>query len=456
MSKNLVSLIVFVLLLCIFINGFSSTYVSHNMMNLAYVMALGIDVGENAKLKISAQFTKSAIFSSSSGSSPEDSSSIVLVSGEADSIFSGINLLNTYIGKELNLAHCNAVIFSEEFAKTGISTEIFSLINNEEVRPSTNLIISKCSAYDYLDNNKPNLEKLTTQYYDTFAITSKLTGYISDITIGDFYNDFSSKTCDGTAILAGLNYTARKEDTEKSSDNTSDESSSEGDSSKSGESDSSDSSESSSSESSGNNSTDKTINVETNPEDLSAGTSSVSGKRGTENLGIAVFNTDKYCGELTATETICHLLITNNIDSCIISINNPLKDSTKTELQLYPSKNSKVTTDIKDDKLTISINIKINADILTLEDGIDYSSEQNLEKLSNATKEYLEKEFQDYLNKMSREYGSDIDNFCTKSFSHFATIQDLEKFNIKEKYKNAEFNVNVDIEPISSLLITKT
>ena len=56
----------------------------------------------------------------------------------------------------------------------GIASEIYSLINNEEVRPTSNLIISKCSAYDYLNNSNPNLEKLTTQYYETFAITGRL------------------------------------------------------------------------------------------------------------------------------------------------------------------------------------------------------------------------------------------------------------------------------------------
>ena len=65
----------------------------------------------------------------------------------------------------------------------------------------------------------------------------------------------------------------------------------------------------------------------TNPEDLTAGTSTIEGKRGSENIGIAVFDNDKLCGELTATETICHLLINNDIDSCIVSIDNPFKDN---------------------------------------------------------------------------------------------------------------------------------
>ena len=116
MSKNVISIISFLILLVVFASAFSSSYTSHNMSNLAYVLALGIDIGENAKMKVSAQFTNSDSFSPSSSSSDE-ASGIVLVSGESNSIYSCLNLINTYIGKEINLSHCSAVVFSEEFAK---------------------------------------------------------------------------------------------------------------------------------------------------------------------------------------------------------------------------------------------------------------------------------------------------------------------------------------------------
>ena len=116
MSKNAISIISFLILLVVFSSAFSSSYTSHNMSNLAYVLALGIDVGENSKMKVSAQFTNSDSFSPSSSSSDE-ASSIFLVSGEANSIYSCLNLINTYIGKEINLSHCSVVIVSEAFAK---------------------------------------------------------------------------------------------------------------------------------------------------------------------------------------------------------------------------------------------------------------------------------------------------------------------------------------------------
>lgn len=426
MSKNLIYIIVFIILLIIFITAFSSSYTSRKLDNLAYVLALGIDVGENASLKLSAQFTKSASFSPSEGSSSEDSDNIVLVSVEADSLFSAINLLNSYIGKEINLSHCSFIVFSEEFAKNGISTEIYSLINNEEIRPTSNLLISTCSAYDYLNNSYPNLEKLSTQYYKTFTITDRFTGYFSSITIGDFFNSLSADYYDCTAILGGLNATARKS-TEK--------------------------------DSSSNNEVAQTQNIITNPENLTAGTSSIIGNRGTENLGIAVFKDDKLCGKLSVIESICHSLINNTVDSCIISIDNPLiklEEPEKMEIQLFPSKDTKIEVLIKNNKPYISIKVSLEADIMTLAPNINYDTNEALSIVSEASKQFLEEQFYKYLNKVCTEYNTDIDQFSTKIAAHFATISDFKNFNWIEKYKDSEFDVNVDINVISSLLLNKT
>lgn len=437
MSKSFISIIVFLVLLVIFINGFSASYTSRQLGNLAYVLAMGIDVGENSKMKVSVQFTKTNSVSSSSSSSSEDSSNVVLVSGEADSIFSAINLLNSYIGKEINLSHCSILVFSEDFARNGISTEIYSLMNNEEVRPTTNLVISKCDAYDYLSNSNPNIEKLTTQYYETFSITGRFTGYFSHVTIGEFFNSLSEKSSGSTAILGGLNATARKENSNNKSDNSSkDDSSNSTNSSELGENE----------------------NVVINPENLIAGNSSVTGKRGTENFGLAVFNNDVLCGELTAVESICHLLIVNELDSCIISIDNPLleDEAEKMELLIFPTKKSKINVDIKDGIPHISLKLSLDADIMTINNNIDYEDENVLLKISDSLNKYLKTQLTNYLTKVSKEYGVDIDSFSTKALSHFSTIPEWESFDWNNKFKEATFDVSTDINVLSTMLITKT
>lgn len=347
----------------------------------------------------------------------------------------------------------------------GIATEIYSLINNEEIRPSANLIISKCTAYEYLKNTNPNIEKLTTKYYETFSITGRFTGYFSNITIGDFYNDLSATCSSPTAILGGLNSTARKEESEKSGETSTENESNNNTSSEESGGSSEGSGESVSSGSSGgdspqtsNTKNSENSNIVTNPEDLTAGSSSIVGKRGTENFGIAVFKDDKLCGELTAVETMCHLLIQNKVDSCIVSIDNPIseEETKKMELQIFPRHDCKVNITLENDIPHISIKMDLHADIMTLDKDIDYEKEEVLSKISNATKDYLTKEFNDYLKKVSKEYEIDIDNFFTKATAHFLTISKWKDFNWNEKLKDAEFNVDINVNVLSTMLVTKT
>lgn len=449
MKKKFIIILILFVVFITFIAGFSNSYVSHRIEHLAYVLVLGIDKGEKARLKISTQFIN--VSSSSSGAS-SDSSQIVLTSCEANSMFSGLNLLNSYIGKEINLAHCSVIVFSEEIAKEGISSEIYSLINNEEIRSSANIVVTNCKAYDYINNSKPNLENLTSKYFDTFDITSKLTGYFSNITLGDFFNNLSESNSDPIAVLGGLNSTARSEENTSSS-NSSEESSS---SSNSGNSGNINGEASNSNSSSQDVEEQEKQDIETNQNNLVAGKSSIVGGRGTEDLGIAIFSGDKYIGELTVWESICHSLITNSIDTCIISVEDPLVENKQLEIQLSPNKKSKITSNIENGDININIELNLIANILSLNSNINYEDTDTINKISTATQNRLNDELNKYFDKIARKYNVDIDKYYLSILKYFPYQKNFDDFNYKEKLKNANFNCNTHVNIISSLLITKT
>ena len=449
MKKKFIIILILFVVFITFIAGFSNSYVSHRIEHLAYVLVLGIDKGEKAKLKISTQFIN--VSSSSSGAS-SDSSQIVLTSCEANSMFSGLNLLNSYIGKEINLAHCSVIVFSEEIAKEGISSEIYSLINNEEIRSSANIVVTNCKAYDYINNSKPNLENLTSKYFDTFDITSKLTGYFSNITLGDFFNNLSESNSDPIAVLGGLNSTARSEE-DKSSSNSSEESSSSSNSGNSGNINGEASNSNSSSQDVEN---QEKQEIETSQNNLVAGKSSIVGGRGTEDLGIAIFSGDKYIGELTVWESICHSLITNSIDTCIISVEDPLVENKQLEIQLSPNKKSKITSNIENGDININIELNLIANILSLNSNINYEDTDTINKISTATQNRLNDELNKYFDKTARKYNVDIDKYYLSILKYFPYQKNFDDFNYKENLKNANFNCNTHVNIISSLLITKT
>ena len=200
MPRFVRNLFIFILIIT-FMMAFSSSYLSLSIDNLAYVLAIGIDKGNDNRLEVSFQFsnTKSATESGTSQKTPP-----VIDSVEAPSLSTAVNLMDTYMGKELNMSHCKVIIFSEEIASEGISEEIYTLINDTQVRPSANIVISKCMAKNYIEKTSPELENLISKYYEIFTNSSKYTGFKPDATIGEFFNALICKTCEPVAILGGL------------------------------------------------------------------------------------------------------------------------------------------------------------------------------------------------------------------------------------------------------------
>lgn len=190
--------IFFILLLLIISLSFFSSYDSLKIDNLAFVIAIGIDKGNNNNLLISFQIAKPSSMSESS-SSKEETSTINTV--EAESIGAGITLMNSYVEKQLNFSHCKLVVFSEEIASKGISSEVYTLMNNVQIRPSTNIVISKTDAKHYIENSTTNLEILPTTYYELFPTSNKYTGYVGNSSIGEFFNSLNSTTSEPTGIL---------------------------------------------------------------------------------------------------------------------------------------------------------------------------------------------------------------------------------------------------------------
>ena len=92
-------LIIFLSLFIVFFS-LSAPYSTRNIDKLAYVLALGLDIGNSNTLKLSVQLAKPS--NGSNGSSGTAYEKIVN-SVECASIETGISLLNSYISRRLDL-----------------------------------------------------------------------------------------------------------------------------------------------------------------------------------------------------------------------------------------------------------------------------------------------------------------------------------------------------------------
>ena len=302
-------------LIIIFITGFSASYNSLNIDNLAFAVAMGIDKSSTNNLKVTFEF----LSTSPSGESVSETTP-VLNTVECSSLTNGINMMNAYLGKKVNLSHCKLIVFSEELAKEGISDEIYSLINEVQVRPSANIVVSKCNAKYYIENSEPSLESLIPRYYDIFPNTSEYTGYTCNATVGDFFNALVCNSCSPYAILGGTN----------TSNNNSVQTQTTGDSS------------------------------------IKSSDSPITGERLSQNIGLAVFKDDKLVGELNAIETICFLNMKEEVDSFLVSIPDPQNSDSKIDIYLTPNSTHNINVSIVNGSPYIKIKLEFSGKIYSL------------------------------------------------------------------------------------------
>lgn len=387
-------------------------YDATGIEELAYVVALGLDLNDSNELELSVQIATSENKSSgdSSGSTSQSKSSNVTTI-KCTSIDSGLSLINSHISKKLNLSHCQVILISEKLAKNGISSYMDTLLNNSELKNDCSVIVTKCNTKDYLNNVNPTLEDQTARFYESTLNSAKYSGYTVDITLFEFYSKMKSSCSQAYAILG----------------------------------DTIDNSNSQQIEENGN---------------YVAGSNPIADTDLIDNLGIAVFKDDKLVGELTGLDSICHILVNNELKSCIISIPSPL-DSSNTldnyiDLNLTSEKKTNSQVYFENGNPYITVDVYLIAQGLSMNDNLDYDSVSQIHDIEVSSASYISKQITNYLYKTSKEFESDICEFGNYALKKYLTIDDWYASDWLNNYKNSTFDVNVHLKLKSGNLFDKT
>jgi len=350
--------------------------------------------------------------SSSNKSNSSQSSNSVLETVECASIDSGINLINSYISKKVNLSHCKAIVISEELAYEGLSEYLYTIVNNVELRPDCNILISKCNASEFLKNSEPTLESVSARYYELILNSSEYTGYSENITLSKFYYDLLSTSSQAHAILGAIN-----------TNNT--------------------------------HNNDKDLALYNIEGSYTAGETPIESNVGIENMGLAVFRGDKLVGELNGSETLSHLIITNDLDSCTITIPSPFQEGFTLTVSLTLAKNTKNCVEFINNTPFISSTIYLTANILSMDENLDYSNNENLEVIQEYLNTYLEENILECLYKTSKEFRSDIFDFGNLAVKKYSTWTKWGDSDWLSNYENSFFKVEVNSIVQAGQLFTK-
>lgn len=173
--------------------------------------------------------------------------------------------------------------------------------------------------------------------------------------------------------------------------------------------------------------------------------------------GTAIFKSDKLIGYLNADETKTFLFLINKFKKGLLTLKeDSINDMDNVTLEVYKSK-SKLKPVLSDKKVTMKINIKIDAAIAELVTQKNYIEQKNLQdKLKKDAETKLKTSAESLIAKVQTEYASDIFGFGRTIKENMPEIWKKTLKKDKDYFKELNYDVTVNITIKNSALTLKT
>lgn len=396
----------------VFCGIFTGCYDKREIDELGYVLALGIDKGITNNIKMTFQFAIPQSPGGGGGGGGEASKKGSIEVIEAPTIYAGLNLVNVFVSKQVNLSHAKVIVFSEELAKNGMMGEyVHALERGREFRPNMFIAIARDSAEEYIRNVNPTLVLNPSKYYELAFEAYRYTGFSADTKLHYFYTREESQARQPVADLVGVSgFKSSKEFSAQASTYKE---------------------------------KGRTIPLEG---DFKAGDAVKYSESKAEVMGLAVFNEEKMVGELDGEETMFYLMVTGEFNYNNTSVPDPLAPDRFVLINLKQSRQPRNSVSIVNGKPVINVELKLEGDFLSIQSGKNYEDIKNLPIMESAAEQFIKAGAIRFLNRTSKELHSDICGFGEKVQQQFLTWDQWQNFKWFERYKDAVFNVGVDVK----------
>lgn len=409
-------------------------YNKKELDNLAYVIALGADVGSGDELNITYQIAVPVKISSDSGKTGEEN--YITHTVTANSLYTGNSKVNSLTSKEVNLSHVKLIVYSEELAKQDLSGHINGIVSNVSIRPKTTVALCKGKAKDFLEKITPNLEASPARYYELLFESQK---YTDDTIASELINFYSTAGALDQAttllILSNQSGDDKESSRTKNEENLKNEQKISGISNKNDQ--------------SGKNGTD----------DNSGGNEEKSedkkNKSETKFLGIAAFNGGKMVGTIPEELVASHLILTSSLKNGNITVEDVEQENKLVSIHLTQNKHCKFDVTLENETPEINIYIDLTAKLQSSNSITDYLTKKNKNALKEKIEEKLEQQLNEYF-KLTQEFNSDIAGLGKYVKTKYLTWEEFKKSKWLENYKNAKINIAVNIDLNVSRVISHT
>lgn len=381
-------------LMCIVI--LTGCFDANELDQLAISLVVGLDL-ENDKLLYTAEVID--LRYSSEGSGSINDVSVKYVQGTGNTVYEAFRDIPLKFGRRIYGAHIKAVIFGEDIAKKGLVPYMDVLFRSREIRESAYVIVAKgAKAYEVMGINSGS-EQIPANYIVSVIESIEHNAKTIDTNIIDFINYYYRiGQHPVTAVLEkkeklALNHTGEETGTQEF--------------------------------------------------ELSS-------------IGSAVFKNDILVGYLNGNDTKSFNFILGNVNSGVITFPTPVEDDGNLFSFLVSIKvNTKNDVLLENDRIILKTKIKIKGYLGEVEGNIDITKGENLEKMAEACSKTVEEGIKSTVKKVQQEFGFDIFGFSHEFHKKYTNEWRKIEGNWDEIFAEADFEIEVDTDIISTGLLNK-
>ncbi len=382
---------------------------------MAYPLAVGIDTANLVYVRVSLKIaipggsTQSGV---SGGGGGQGNQASYVTTAESDSINSALNLIENYIGKQINLSHTKQIVISEDLARMGgLHRFIHGIIRGRQFRPTTNIFVCYGPADEFLKASSEIFTMNEAKYYELVNGSYTYTGFGVDSTVRSFYNSMESRYSQPVVALEAVNIYSSVDEFNLS------------------------------------NSTALQKGRDTpHPGDYKAGMIPRIGGPRTEIMGIALFRNDMMVGTMDGEGAKFYLITSGKFQTSFLSVPDPIDEGSFIVLRIRQNRSPSYTVKIEDDKPHINLKINLEGDFASIQSSANYEDIGNIAIAEKATEEFLKEGIMRYLEDTAKKYNSDINGFGAKARMLFPNWEKWDDYNWLEKYKDSVFNLKVSFK----------
>lgn len=410
LKRQLKMFLALLLLMCT-----SGCYGYHEVDESALVIAVGFDKGRENVVTVTAMIAVPRNIAGgggvSAGGGGGGEESALIVSMDAPTFLSSLEMLNAFVDRRADMTHNRAIIISRDLAQDeGIERYLNSLVRFPQFRRHTHIMVSEGSARNFIKEIKPVLEANPAKYIELLMRTESFTEFVPPSTVFDFYNDFRSFAVCPIMALVGLE---REE---------------------SGPPDPSPKSKGS----------------------YTAGQLPAEGGGKPEIMGAAVFRGGRMAGTINGNEVGFTKMVRGDLQRTVLSVKDPLHHDKFVVFEITPQKFPEISVDLEGERPYIEARVFLEGTMIAIQSGERYERPELTPVIQQAVEDQLTLETREFVRKMQHEFGTDVFGFGKVVRKKFLTWPEWEEYGWLERFPEADIEVSYEFRMRRTGLLHET